>query len=252
MKRHTYTMAKITEKQLICQLKELKEIKPRKEWAVLLKSQILAEKAKIEAPQETYKAKLAGLMSMFPVFTTRRLAYALAVVLILIVGVFSVANYTVPGDLLFPVKKIAEQSQAALSGKTILNQDMTVFSNRVNDLAQIAKEGKTNNIPSVISEISANASQLVKNLKANPISDPNTIKEIATSLKTLADVLGTDLSTNNDVENLYQTIVESQINDLRKATLTDDQKAELLQVEDLYNQGNYQEALDIILTQINK
>jgi len=133
-----------------------------------------------------------------------------------------------------------------------LNQDMTVFSKRVNDLAQIAKEGKTNNIPSVISEISANASQLVKNLKANPISDPNTIKEIATSLKTLADVLGTDLSTNNDVENLYQTIVESQINDLRKATLTDDQKAELLQVEDLYNQGNYQEALDIILTQINK
>ena len=36
-------MTKITEKQLIESLSQLKEIKPRKEWAVLLKSQILAE-----------------------------------------------------------------------------------------------------------------------------------------------------------------------------------------------------------------
>ena len=37
-------MTKITEKQLIDSLKQLKEIKPNKEWAVLLKSKIIAEK----------------------------------------------------------------------------------------------------------------------------------------------------------------------------------------------------------------
>ena len=44
-------MTKITQEQLIESLSQLKEIKPRKEWAVLLKSQILAEKqAELEIP----------------------------------------------------------------------------------------------------------------------------------------------------------------------------------------------------------
>ena len=36
-------MVKITQEQLIESLNQLKEIKPKKEWAVLLKSQILTE-----------------------------------------------------------------------------------------------------------------------------------------------------------------------------------------------------------------
>ena len=50
-----------------------------------------------------------------------------------------------------------------------------------------------------------------KNLKNNPTQDPATIKDIANSLKTLADVTGIDLATNSDVQNLYQTVVQNQI-----------------------------------------
>jgi hypothetical protein len=170
----------------------------------------------------------------------------------LIVGVFGFAQYTVPGDLLFPVKKIAEQSQAALIGQSGLKQDVATLNSRINDLAQIAKEGKKDNIPSAISEVNANASQLAKNLKDNPTQDPQTIKDIANSLKTLADVTGTDLSGNPDVKDLYQTVVQSQIADLQKTTLTDDQKNILFEAEDLYNQGKYNDALEKIWDLSNK
>lgn len=238
----------MNQKELINSIKQLKEIKPRKEWAILVKSQILLEK-QVELQVPVRQAKSAGFAEIISsVFLQRKMAYAFAVVLFLVVGVFGFANYTVPGDLLFPVKKIAEQSQAALTGQPGL---ITTLNNRINDLAQIAKDGRRGNIPSAISEISANVSELARDIKANPIRDSKTIKEIANSLKTLASVPGTDLTGNPDVKDLYQTVVQSQIDDLQKTTLTDEQKEILSEVEDLYDQGKYTDALEKVLL-INK
>ena len=240
-------MTKITQKKLIEQMKMLKEIKPRKEWAVLLKSQILSEQKEI-TPVQAQSAGFENFISNFKFQISnsfsRRLAYSFAVILFLVVGVFGFARYTVPGDLLFPVKKIAEQSQAALTGQSGLKQNVATLNSRINDLAQVAKNGRTGNIPSAISEVA----QAAKDLKDNSIQDPNTLKEIASSLKTLADVPGTDLSANSDVKDLYQTVVQSQIADMQKATLTDDQQKTLTQAEDLYGQGKYEQAFEILLT----
>jgi len=239
-------MEKISQKQLIEQIKQLKEIKPRREWAVLLKSQILSEEKQVAGV--TAKSVGIGIMDAISlVFAQRKLAYAFTVVLFLIVGVFGFARYTVPGDLLFPIKKITEQSQAALTGQSGVQQDIVALSNRINDLAQVAKDGRTNSIPLAISEINANVSQLTKNLKDNPVSDQNTMKEISNSLKTLADVTGTDLSENQDIIDLYQTVVQSQIADLHKTTLSEDKIAILDEAKELYFLGRYFEALEKIL-----
>lgn len=244
-------MPRLTQKLLIEQIKALKEIKPRQEWASLLKSRILAEK-QVELQVPVKQEKLAGIMdTLSAIFVPRKLAYAFAVVLFLVVGVFGFAQRTMPGDLLFPMKKIAEQSQAALTGQSGLKQDVLAFNSRINDLAQVAKDGRKDNIPSAISEISANAKYLVNNLKNNPVKDSETLKEIASSLKTLANVPGTDLSVNPDVKDLYQTVVQSQIEDLEKTTLTEDQSNTLTEVKDLYEQEKYMDALEKILL-INK
>lgn len=244
-------MAKLTQKQLIDQIKTLKEVKPRKEWAVLLKSQILESAAEKETIRVSVPAKKIGIMDVFSsVFFQRKTAYAFATLVFVVIGLVGFAQYTMPGDLLFPIRKISEQSQASLTGQTALKQDMANLNSRINDLAQAAKEGRKNNIPSAISEISANASVLVKNLKDNTknnTADSQTIKDIASSLKTLADVPGIDLSENSDVKDLYQTVVQSQIADLQKTTLTDEQKKTLTEIEDLYNQGKYVDALEKIL-----
>ena len=236
-------MTKITEKQLIESLSQLKEIKPRKEWAVLLKSQILAEK---QAEIKFAKAATTsiGFMDVLSsVFFQRKMAYSFAALAFVIVGLIGFAQYTVPGDLLFPVKKISEQSEAALTGQTAQRQNVLTLSNRVNDLAMVAKEGRKDSIPSAISEINA----IAKTIKDNPTKDSQTIKEIASSLKTLSDVPGADLTTNQDVKDLYQTVVQSQIADLQKTTLTDEQSKTLAEVEDLYGQGKYADALEKIL-----
>lgn len=244
-------MAKITQKQLIESLKQLKEIKPRAEWAVLLRSQVLAEKKLIPVParhKEHSAEKSVGIMDIFSsLFLQRKLAYSFAVILFFIVVAFGFSVYTVPGDMLFPAKKIAEQSTAALTGQTGIKQDIATLNSRINDLDQVAKAGKTDNIPSAISEVNANVSELVKSLKNNPAQDSQTLKEITSSFKTLADVPGTDLTSNPDVNYVYQTLAQNQIADLQKTTLTDDQKNTLAQAQDLYNQGNYEKAFELLL-----
>ena len=244
-------MAKITEKQLIEQIKMLKEIKPRKEWAVLLKSQILAEK-QVKAVVLAQKVSIFDVISNFKFQISnsfsRKMAYSFAVIAFLIVGVFGFAQYTMPGDLLFPVKKIAEQSQASLIGQTQLKYDVANLNSRINDLAKVAKNGRTDNIPSAISEIDASASVLAKNLKNNSAQDSQTLNEISQTLnKTLADIPGTDLTESSGVQDLIYVVII----DYQKTTLTDDQKNILDEAKDLYNQGKYTDALEKILL-VNK
>ena len=233
--------------QLIEQIKSLKEIKPRKEWVVLLKSQILAEKQLEINIVKRSEAKSVGVLDiLYSVFFQRKLAYSFAVVLLMVLGAFGFAQNTVPGDLLFPVKKISEQSQAALTGHTGLKQNAVVLNNRINDLVQVAKAGKNNNISSAIDEIKANAIELAKDLEDNTADDPQTLKEIAVSLKTLAAVPGTDLTNSLGIGALYQIVAQQQIDELKKATLTVGQQEILVEVEDLYNKGNYSVALEKI------
>jgi len=235
----------MNQKQLINQLKSLKEIKPRENWVVLLKSQILTESQEKVINASARKANILETISL--IFAPKRLAYSFAVIMFLIVGVFGFARYTVPGDLFFPIKKIAEQSQAALTGQIGVKQEAAVLSRRINDLAQVAKAGRVENIPSAISEVNANVSALTKNLEDTFIEDPQVLKEIAVSLKTLASVPGADLTENQNVVNLYQMIIVNQILDLKKSTLTEDQQKILAEAEELYNNASYIEALEKIL-----
>ncbi len=235
-------MTKLTEKQLIETLRCLKEIKPREDWAGLLKAQILAEK------KEAVVAEKIGIMEVLSnVFLQRKMAYSFATLAFLIIGLIGFAETTVPGDLLFPVKKLAEQSQAALLGQTGIQKSVAVLNNRINELAQATKDGKSESVSSAITEISANAKDLAEGLKNNTIDDKNAIQQIADSLKVLADT-GADLSNDQDVMDLYQIVAANQIEDLQNTTLTDEQKLILAEAESLYEEGKYADSLEKILT----
>src|SRR3989344_1453251 len=123
-------MPKTTEKELILKLQTLKDIKPRQDWVVFAKREILGgNKITIKA---SYKEKFLGVLDFLPALTyQRKLTYAFATLLLIMVGTLGFAQYTMPGDLLFSVKKVTEQSQAALSGQTNLRQNMANLSNRI-------------------------------------------------------------------------------------------------------------------------
>lgn len=240
-------MPKLTQKQVITAVRSLKEIKPNQEWVSLLKSQILTEQP-VEIITPVVTAKKISIMEVITsVVFQRKMAYALASFVFVITGIFGFAQYTMPGDLLFPIRKASEQSQAALTFQTGLKQNMVALNNRISDLAQAAKQGRQDSIPSTIGEIKADVTELAKTLKDNPTTNTQVIKDIASSLKTLASVPGTDLSEMQGVKDLYQIVVESQIADLEKATLTDEQKEALVKVKELHNQQKYAEALEEIL-----
>jgi len=246
-------MPRISEKKLIGQIRELKEIKPRKEWVILTKSEIfneIGESKKIFAQNNivpSFKIKIPTF------FFSKKLAYSSIAFVFIFIGLIGFANNTVPGDLLFPIKKITEQSTAALSGETALKQNLTTLNHRINDLAQVSKGGKISRIPSVMNEVNANASALAENLKKELIADSATISEIAISLKTLATVMGPDLAENSDMKILYKTVIESQVADMEKSTLTEKQAETLKEVKELYKEEKYQRALELTLdSQINK
>ncbi|MCX6719958.1 MAG: hypothetical protein NTV36_02515 [Candidatus Staskawiczbacteria bacterium] len=221
-------MTTVTEKQLIDSLKSLKNIKPRQEWAVLLKSQIMAEK-KIEVVSQS--TRFADFVSNFKFQISnsfsRRLAYSLATILILVTGVFGLAR-------LLPNEIASHKSTAALTVKTSPQSE--------------AKQ-------KVVASLNVKIKDLTKVLRSNPDQDSETIKNIIVNLKTLADIPGTDLIGNKDfdtdLQDLYGAIVVSQITDLQKTTLTNDQQKIISKAMELYNDGKYGEALEELLL-INK
>jgi len=256
--RHTYKghkMTKITETQLIDSLKGLKEIKPNKQWAVLLKSQILdcnTEK-QVEFNSTDFvmvnKAGIAEIISR--IFSQKKLAYASATLAFLVIGIFGFARYTMPGDMFYPVKRIAEQTQQT---------PLQIAYNRSEDLIKVVKENKTQNLSPAIIEYKASISDAVKNLSDSLAiakeGDKSAVEEIINEVKKIQknqkqlETLGVNIEDPEQISELdaaLSFIVENQIADLEESTLTDSQQEILEKAKELYIQGEYSEALEEIL-----
>jgi len=236
----------MTEAELISKLKELKQIKPNRAWADLAKKNILNSPVAAVSSKPAKAVDTRWTFSdIVSLFVQRKYAYAFAVFAFIFVGVLGIAQHTLPGDVLFPVKQIAEQSQASLLGQNDVASNVEVLKNRSEDLAQAIKENKQSNIPSAINEVKNATSDL-----ANAIAkDPAMAKEVALQIKDNATILdtigGTDLKQTSDV--LYKTIDDQMIAALQKTTLTDSQKQALGDIDSLYSQGKYSDALEKIL-----
>src|SRR3989338_5497345 len=118
------------EKDLIKQLKGLKEIKPRKDWVLLTKSQILSEPGR----------ELETKISVFH----WKLAFAPMISVFIVIGLFGFANSTVPGDFLFPVKKVTEVVQVGLSLTSAEKSEvhLRLANRRLEELSEIAEANK--------------------------------------------------------------------------------------------------------------
>ncbi len=257
--RHNNTMQ---EKQLINKLKELQQIKPRKEWVILVKNQILGadNRNTVKVVQERDWLKVLGLLPAL--IYQRKLAYAFAAFLFVMAGMFGFAQYTVPGDMLFSVKKLTEQSQTAfVPQKNQLQDNFRTANKRLNDLTQAVKDKKIQNIAPGIREFQASISSATRNLiDGIGQKDSQSIKEIALQVKKIEDnkkelqTLGVDLEAtqeSKDLNNALASLVQREIDDLEKTTLTEDQQKIMQTVKDLYADSKYFDALEEILT-INK
>src|SRR3990170_2349374 len=155
--RNSYFM---TEKELITKLKELKRVKPDKDWAILAKSQILGAKER--------KPSLAETWNFLRFILKAKPAFAGALLVFLTLGVSVMSANALPGELLYPLKKITEKSKTFFvseKGRSTVNLELT--NKRLEELTQITETNQTKKLAAGVSEFKESASQAAKDLKGS-------------------------------------------------------------------------------------
>jgi len=229
----------MTETEIITSIRGLKEIKPDQEWVFLSKSRILG----VETANTGFR---------FPDyfrFLTYKPALAAAACFAFIIGTVAMAKDSLPGDFLFPVKRIVERSQEALVPKDKLaNYQFEQTTKRFNELTTVTEKKQTRNIDSAVSELKASLSQSAKNIK---ISDNTNKKDIVNEAKKLVEqkdkaekALGVVINDDGELENAIKTLVDREIEDLDGRTMTDAQAQLLESAKQDVEEGNYGKALD--------
>jgi len=241
----------MTEKELIKKIQELKQIQPRKDWVVLTKSQILAEE-QICRGRASVKASFGeSFISVLRVFFLKP-AYAGVLAVLVIFGLFIFAQNSLPGDLLYPIKKITERSQKPFVPEKEFN--IKIVNNRLDDLASVAQSNSTKNLAPAINEYKASVSEVAKNLvkdetKKNPNELKKIVKEVQSIEKKTAEMesLGMVIGENIELDSALVQLIKLQVDDLEKRTLTSEQAESIGDIKADIEAGKYSDALEKIL-----
>ncbi|MBZ9577517.1 hypothetical protein KJA13_00555 [Patescibacteria group bacterium] len=249
-------MAKFTEKQLISKLQELQQIKPRQDWVVFTKEQVLGEEKPVSG--FSFISFIREIQRGERFIFQHKPAFATLLVLAILFGLFGFAQNSVPGDTLFSIKKIAEKGQVVfISEKDQPKHDLELANKRLDDLTKIAQENEVKNLAPAINEYQESASKAAESLAKMESKDPEIVKEIVEqtqkleeSKQILIEVYGV-AGLEKEQANLTKIVIEWLIEDLENSSLTEEQEEVLAEVKEDYEAENYSDALEKILLQIN-
>lgn len=231
----------MTEKELIGEIRRLRQIKPNKDWVVLTKNQILGQ-----------EEKYSNFVSIFRVLFSKP-AYASLVFVFLLFGFFAISQNSLPGEILYPIKKITEKTQAVfVSENDKPKYTLEIASKRLEELNQIAQKNEVKKIAPAIQEFQANLSRAAENLSKTKnsdvleiVSEIKRIKETKENIESsLATVIGE--SEMREIDSALLQLIEREIEDLEVTTLTDSQKEIFAKAVENFEAGNYSEALEKI------
>ena len=239
----------LAEKELIKKLQILKDIKPRKDWVVLTKSQILGKEQKIEL------TPISALRLLFQLKFAKP-AFASLVFVFLLSGAFIFAQNSLPGDLLYPIKKITERSQKPFVSEKEFN--IKIVNNRLDDLASVAQGNLTKNLAPAINEYKASVSEVAKDLvkdetKKNPDELKKIVKQVQSIEKKTAELesLGVAVGENIELDSALVELIKLQVQDLEGRTLIPEQIESIGDIKSDLEAGRYSDALEKLLTEMN-
>lgn len=241
----------MTEKQLIAKIKKLKQIKPKEDWVYFTKNQILGETLKSEKTRLSLVTFIKEIQRGERFVFRHKPAFAFLTVLAIFIGLFGFTQNSVPGDSLFVLKKIAEQSQAVfISQKDQPKHDLEIANKRLDDLFKIAEENEVANLAPAINEYQETVSKAAESLAK---ADNPDIKKIAKAIKELEEKekivksLGIEIGEVEELNNVLASIVEVEIIELEDRELTLEQEEVLIKIKQDYETGDYSDALENIL-----
>lgn len=236
----------MTDPTLVKKIQVLKQIKPRKDWVILTKSQILRQEPSLI---EQFSSSLEAYFQYKPAFAT-------LIALMVLIGSFGFAQNSLPGDALYPLKKIVERGQAIfVSKKELPSYNLEIANKRLEELTKIAQTNQVRKLAPAISEFQANVSQAAENLGKTREPD---VKEIVVETKKLEknkekiEALGVVIGETKELDNALAQLVEREIKDLEKRTLSESQEKIVVQIREDFELGNYNQALEKILLLSNQ
>lgn len=227
----------MTEKDLIKQLKELRRIKPRNDWVLLTKRQILAE-------PEAVRHSMSNIFQW-------KLAFAPVISVFIVIGLFGFANTTVPGDFLFSVKKATEVVQVGLSLSSAEKSGvhLRLANKRLEELNEIAEANKVRSLAPTIKEFQDNMTEAVNSLVA---MDRLSLNELVAETQKMEEnkqrvetVLGVQIG-GEETEKLEKRLTEYLIADLGQRTLGEEDQKLFTEAKEYFETGAYTLALEKI------
>lgn len=237
----------MNEKQLIRKIGLLNQIKPEKDWAVLVKRQIIGEQVKpgfIENVIEVFQA-LPGL-ALKPALVS-------LAVIALLGGVAGFAQTALPGNPLFTIKRTTEKIGLVFvpMGEQPKAQ-LELANRRLEELSTIAQGNKTKNLASAISEFKASVSQAAQDMNKVE-SSSKFVREIAGQVRQIdekkekIEALGVIVGETNELNEALARIVGNEIKDIEGRSLTDGQAKTLEQAKADFERGDFEQALEKLL-----
>lgn len=254
------------DKDLIQKFSILKEIKPRDEWVLLVRTRLMTQMTQNRAEQyaEPRRSLVGQVFETLSVlrymgkaaFALRAMAakpaYALPILLVLVFGgaTLQASKNSLPGDALFSVKSVFE--------KATLN-NLELAQKRLEDLKKIAQENKVRNLAENLSEtikefklsvgeVSKNFSALVENEPSKALQTGRELVQLQKDKAAVEQVLGTAIGgeESSEIYNTTKILVESELTYLLNHTLTEEQKILLREALLDYQAEDYGVALETI------
>ena len=230
------------EKDIILKIKALKAIKPRESWVLLTKENIFQDHQVVQVMPVSFGTVVRN-------FLQPKMAISFAAIIGLFVSTASLAQHSLPGDLLYSLKRATENGQVALVSDdgAKLNSQLDLVNKRLDELTEVKKENKVNNLAAAISEVQASISETSKNLKKSKpslavASQVKKIKLKTTEIKSLGVEIG---ETEFDATIIAK--IKEQVDTLNAEKLTVEQLGMLEEVKKDIAAEDYADAWEKIL-----
>ena len=239
----------MNEKEALKKIQLLKEIKPDPNWAALDKKRILGE-----LNQPTLADQVLEIFQVLPNLALEyKPALASLVFLGLLTGTFGFAQAALPGDWLYPVKRMTEQAAYLLVAKNKQSEAQLGLANkRLEELTQIAHANQVRNLAPAINEFRSSVVEAAKNLK--PSDDtPKLTREMVKETEKLQEnkekieALGVAVGETPEFNEALSQLVEREIKDLESRSLNPEQQELLGKARASYRDKNFSQALETIL-----
>ena len=230
------------DKDIIKKIQKLRQVKPRKDWVVLTKQRILEEeKSSVFSLNEL----ILGMRLVFQ----HKLAFATFVLILIILGTFGFAQNSVPGNILFSVKKMSERGRGVFTSDK-LGRNFDITNKRLEELTQIAEENDVSNLAPAINEYQTSVSETAKNIGEKIKENPQAAKGIVGEIKSLAQKtgeiksLGVEIPGNREMNEVIVEMLKTQVEDLENRSLMEEDIVVLEEIRKAIEEGRLDEALE--------